>query len=298
MVQRPRSWKARDRCPPCRWPGATARRAAAAGNRCRTRHRALGGERRIPTGRVSPSGRQCRGAGGRASLARNRWPWPRRQRHRGAVAPQQSGTQLRLLPPAADRTRWPSESPRSPEIAPTPRRCWITRCRGPGCGRYMRCSAWSARGDRAGSTPPAGARWKPRPSASRWSAGSCSAAPRTPAISRPCCSRPASPRFARDKPSTDTARDTIRKSASSQQAEDHPISGPAKTCPPGTRTRDRANHDLQSICPGGAGFRHPQVRPSARCHHLRIIHAWARAVQLGHAPHRPPYFDSLRIMLS
>ena len=45
------------------------------------------------------------------------------------------------------------------------------------------------------------------------------------------------------------------KSASSPQAEDHPISGRTQTCPPGTRTRDRANRDLQSICPGGAGFR-------------------------------------------
>ena len=34
------------------------------------------------------------------------------------------------------------------------------------------------------------------------------------------------------------------KSASSPQAEDHPISGRTKTCPPGTRTRDRANRDL------------------------------------------------------
>jgi len=51
-----------------------------------------------------------------------------------------------------------------------------------------------------------------------------------------------------------------RKSASSPQAEDHPISGRPKTCSPGTRTRDRAKRDLQSICPGGAGFRHLQAQ--------------------------------------
>jgi hypothetical protein len=45
--------------------------------------------------------------------------------------------------------------------------------------------------------------------------------------------------------------------ASSPQAEDRPTFGPTKTCLPGTRTRNRADHDLQSICARGPGFRHP-----------------------------------------
>src|SRR5215813_2464016 len=44
------------------------------------------------------------------------------------------------------------------------------------------------------------------------------------------------------------------KSGSSPQAEDHPASGPTETSPPRTRTRDRANRDLQSIRLGSAGF--------------------------------------------
>ena len=46
----------------------------------------------------------------------------------------------------------------------------------------------------------------------------------------------------------------LGKSASSPRAEDHPIPGGPRPAPSGTRTRDRANRDLQSIYLGGAGF--------------------------------------------
>ena len=39
--------------------------------------------------------------------------------------------------------------------APTPRRCWTTRCRGPRCARSTRCWGWSASGGRPGSRRPA-----------------------------------------------------------------------------------------------------------------------------------------------
>ena len=60
---------------------------------------------------------------------------------------------------------WPTTPGR--RSAPTPRRCWTIRCRGPRCARSTRCWAWSASGGRAASRPPARGRWTPRPSASR-----------------------------------------------------------------------------------------------------------------------------------
>ncbi len=40
----------------------------------------------------------------------------------------------------------PSPTTPARRSAPTPRRCWTTRCPGPGCARCMSCSAWSASG--------------------------------------------------------------------------------------------------------------------------------------------------------
>src|SRR6266567_2390424 len=60
----------------------------------------------------------------------------------------------------------------------------------------------------------------------------------------------------RDKPSSDTARETIRKISfkPTSRRSSHLRSGQDR--PGAYRTLDRA---LQGLCPGGTGFRHPQV---------------------------------------
>jgi hypothetical protein len=62
----------------------------------------------------------------------------------------------------------------------------------------------------------------------------------------------------RDKPSSDTARETIRKISfkPASRRSSHLQSGQDR--PGACRTLDRA---LQGLCPGGTGFRHPQVPP-------------------------------------
>jgi hypothetical protein len=60
----------------------------------------------------------------------------------------------------------------------------------------------------------------------------------------------------RDKPSSDTARETIRKISfkPTSRRSSHLRSGQDR--PGARRTLDRA---LQGLCPGGTGFRHPQA---------------------------------------
>ena len=66
----------------------------------------------------------------------------------------------------------------------------------------------------------------------------------------------------RDKPGSDTARETIRKISfkPTSRRSSHLRSGQDR--PGAYRTLQRA---LQGLCPGGAGFRHPQERNAAHC---------------------------------
>ena len=72
---------------------------------------------------------------------------------------------------------WPPGTAR--RSAPTPRRCWTSRCPGRRCARSTPCSAWSRSGAPTGSTPPARRRSRPKRSTSGSSAGCSNAAPRT-----------------------------------------------------------------------------------------------------------------------
>jgi hypothetical protein len=77
----------------------------------------------------------------------------------------------------------------------------------------------------------------------------------------------------RDKPGSDTARETIRKISSKPASRRSSHPQPGQDRPGARRTPDRA---LQGLYPDGTGFRHPQVHDPGK-----IVADLAAVVALG-----------------
>ena len=88
---------------------------------------------------------------GAGLLPRRSWSRSIPARHRaGAHRPRRPAGGEDRLRPARPRPPAPLGRRRTaPPSAPTRRRCWTTRCRGPRCARSTRCWAWSRSGARA-----------------------------------------------------------------------------------------------------------------------------------------------------